>query len=160
MIIIIDLFKKWHVFYKSSDLSAAYIKNWSKHILPFATTFKWIELRDMLVWSSGDAPVQKYAHYLIEQNCLESKDLDQLFTEFSHIKAYLKSRPNIFNEWNENNTPIVDRWQNVFAHLKQQLLPFNVFVKLVEYVLVIPGKSSNIVCSDVTFIFIFCFYSH
>lgn len=119
------------------------MKKWAKHILPLATTFKWIELRDMLFWSSGDAPVEKFAHYLIQQKCLEKEDLDQLFVEFSNVKSYLKNDPNIFNEWNTNNTPIVERWQNVFSNLKQKSLPFNVFAKLVEYVFVIPGKIGN-----------------
>lgn len=111
------------------------------HILPLATTFKWIELREMLLWSSGEAPIQKFAHYLMEQKCLEAKDIDKIFTEFSHVKSYLKSRSGIFDEWNESNTPILERWQNVFSHLKQQSLSFDTFIKMVEYVFVIPGKT-------------------
>lgn len=92
------------------------------------------------MWSSGEAPIQKFANYLVEQNCLEPKEFDQLFTEFSNIKSYLKSRPNIFEEWQQNNTSIIDRWENVFTHLKKQSLPFKVFLKLVEYVFVVPGE--------------------
>lgn len=61
------------------------------------------------MWSTGEAPIQKFAHYLIEQKCLESKELDQLFTEFSNIKSYLKSQPDIFDEWEKYYTPIVNR---------------------------------------------------
>lgn len=93
------------------------------------------------MWSSGDAPIQKFAHYLIEKKFLESTELNQLFTEFSNIKSYLKSQPDIFNEWEKNNTSIVDRWTNIFEHLKKQSLPFKVFFKLVEYVFVVPGKT-------------------
>lgn len=93
------------------------------------------------MWSSGDAPIQKFAHYLIEKKFLESTELNQLFTEFSNIKSYLKSQPDIFNEWEKNNTSIVDRLKNVFEHLKKQSLPFKVFFKLVEYVFVVPGKT-------------------
>lgn len=82
---------------------------------------------------------------MITDKCLDSKELDQLFTEFSHIKGFLKSRPNIFDEWNGSQTPIVDRWQNIFAYMKKQSLPFGVFIKMVEYVLVIPGNTLNTV---------------
>lgn len=97
----------------------------------------------MPLWSTGDGPVQKFANYMITEKCLDSKELDQIFAEFSHIKTYLKSRPNIFDEWNENQISIVDRWQTIFAHMKKQSLPFGVFFKMVEYVMVIPGKTSN-----------------
>lgn len=106
----------------------------------------------MPLWSTGDAPVQNFANYMIAEKCLDSKELDQLFTEFSHIKTYLKSRPNIFDEWNTSQTPIVDRWQNIFAHMKKQSLSFGVFIRMVEYVLVIPGKNLNTLYLNVKFI--------
>lgn len=112
------------------------------HLLPIVPLFKWIELREMPMWSSGEAPIQKFVNYLIERKCLESKEIDQLFTEFSNVKSYLKSQPNIFNEWEQNHTSIIDRWGSIFAHLKKQSLPFKVFFKLVEYVFVIPGKKT------------------
>lgn len=136
------------------DISASYIKNWAQNILPFATTFKWIELREMLLWSTGNSPVHKFAQYMIDQKCLKTTELDQLFTEFSYVKSYLKGNHNIFEEWNKSKTSIVGRWQDVFSNLKQQCLPFDVFFKLVEYVLVIPGKQLIAVCSDETISFI------
>ena len=131
------------IFLKFLDISASYIKELTKRILPLAHTFNWVKLRGMLFWSSGDAPVEKFVKFLIEQRCLDKKEMDQLFAEFKHVNAHLKNDPNIFNEWNENNTPMMDRWLSVFANLKQQSLPFNVFAKLVECVFVISGETQN-----------------
>lgn len=131
------------------DLSQSYLNKWLSNLLPVADTFHWIELRDILLWSTGNAPVKDSANLLLEKGFLQTKDFDQLFAEFTHVKNFLKGNPDILKEWNENNTPIVDRWMRVFSHLKQQSLSFSVIFQLVEYVLVIPGEMILSFCQKI-----------
>ena len=122
------------------DLTLSYLKEWLVHLFPICEKFDWIELRENLAWLTGSSPVKNSADVLLQKGLLETKDFDQLFAEFTHVKNYLQGNANILEEWNGKNVPIVDRWMNVFNHLKRQSLSFGVFFKLVEYVLVVPGK--------------------
>lgn len=102
-------------------------------------TFDWIELRTMPSWSTGSSSIEASSKLLIDRKCLKQEEIDRMFDEFTHIKSYLKGRQNVFDEWNEKNLPFVDRWMEIFAHMKQKSVPFGNFTKLIEYVLVMPG---------------------
>lgn len=115
----------------------------------------------MPVWSTGTSPVKASAALLIESQCLKSEGLDKMFEEFTNVKSYLKNRPNIFDDWNEKNTPFVDRWMEIISHFKQNSLTFNVFIKLIEYVVVLPGNYyllifNSIFISNFILIFVKC----
>lgn len=109
-------------------------------MIPVYESFEWIQLREIPQWSAGRSPVKDSANILLKKGFLAATDFEKLFAEFTNVKNYLKGNPNLLEDWNKVNTPIVDRWLNIFAHLKRQSLVPKVFCKLVEYVFVAPGK--------------------
>lgn len=87
-----------------------------------------------------ESPIQNSVLLLQNRKFLLQGEIDQLFLEFTHVKNYLKHRPNIFAEWNAKIVTIEARWMEIFSFLRQQNLSIGVFSKLIEYVLVMPGK--------------------
>lgn len=123
------------------DMTVSYINEWSVWLEPTISTFKWIEMREMPLWSTGDSPIQKSAQMLVDKKILPQEEFNALFADFGNIKAYSKSLPNIFENWNDHNTRIEDRWVQTFSSLKQSGVSYGTFAKLVEYVLMLPGNS-------------------
>lgn len=113
----------------------------------------------MPVWSTGSSPVKASAELLVERKCLKTEEFNKMFEEFTYVKTYLKNRPNIFEDWNEKNTPFVDRWMEIMTHFKQNSLSFIVFIKLIEYVVVLPGDY-YLQSHNLKFYFYFNFHSY
>lgn len=129
------------------DISLTYLETWSEHLKPFIQSFNWIELRELPLWATGSSPVKTTVEMLITKNVLQKEEHDAIFNEMVHVKTYLKEVPlengkNVFDIWNENQTPLEQRWMQVFTDLKKKSVSFEVFAKLIEYVLMIPGKQT------------------
>lgn len=121
------------------DLTLSYFQEWTIWLNPIEETFKWIELKGILHWTDGDAPIKATVDMLIEKKILKQNEYDGIFNQFCYVKSYLSSQPNIFESWNLSNCSIENRWVHIFSHLKEKSLSFDKISKLVEYCLMIPG---------------------
>lgn len=120
-------------------MTLEYFEKWTVWLEPITKTFKWIELTNMLHWSDGEAPIKATVVLLTSKAVLQQDEFNDIFTDFSHVKSYLCSQPNIIDEWNSARVSIEDRWLRIFSHLNTNSVSFKKFAKLVEYALMIPG---------------------
>lgn len=121
------------------------METWAVHLKPLIETYKWIELREMPVWSTGESSVKDTADMLLNKKILKTEEYKVVFDEMINIKTYLKSMPlengqTIFDNWNEKKTPLEQRWLHIFAELRKKSVSYTVFTKMVVYTLMIPGN--------------------
>lgn len=121
------------------------METWAVYLKPLLATFKWIELYEMPVWSTGESPVKDTVDMLSDKGIIQADEYKVIFDEMINIKTYLKSVPldngqTIFDKWNEKKTPLEERWLHVFAELRKRSVSYKVFAKMVEYSFMIPGN--------------------
>lgn len=133
------------IFFDISGISVTYLETWAVHLKPLVETYKWIELRELPLWATGESPVKNTTDMLIGNNILKKEEYDAVFNELFSVKTYLKGVPlangkSVFDIWNECQTPLEERWLKVFSDLRKSSVSYEVFAKLVEYALMVPGK--------------------
>lgn len=132
-------------FFGILDISVTYLEKYAVHFKPLIETYKWIELREMPLWATGESPVKNTADMLLTKNIIKKEEYDVVFNEMINVKTYLKSVPlveqkSIFDIWNEKCTMVEERWMEVFSALRNKSVSYVVFSKMIEYALMIPGN--------------------
>lgn len=74
----------------------------------------------------------------------------KVFTQYGYIKTYCSSEKlaewRDFKDKNEKpyRVPTVDRWVEIFQHMKSKQAPYLEFSRLVEFILCLPGTSTAV----------------
>lgn len=124
-------------FFGILDISVTYLEKYAVHFKPLIETYKWIELREMPLWATGESPVKNTADMLLTKNIIKKEEYDVVFNEMINVKTYLKSVPlveqkSIFDIWNEKCTMVEERWMEVFSALRNKSVSYVVFSKMIE----------------------------
>lgn len=110
-----------------------YLDEWMKH-LQFLKEFAWISLDKPPVWSEID----KSARTLIEKGIFPAEKHQQLFHNCSILIANINSIKIAENK--EKKLTIGERWVDFFNKCDKEEYNCDALIRLVSYVLSIPGK--------------------
>lgn len=101
--------------------------------------FAWATLRKKPTWKDVEAVMNK----LNEQNlydCVENST--KLHLQFGYIKNYCLSEK--INQWNSDKVSTVNRWVEIFNHLKAENCDYKEIATIAEYILCLPGSAASV----------------
>ena len=117
----------------------SYIQLW-ENSFGGAEIFAWVGLHHELKWDE----VERSAETINEihgSDDRQKNNIDDLFDELSLAKTFFGSKD---EEWSSTTTQIeyVDKWVQLFKHFQEQHVDVPNLVKMIQYVLCLPGTSA------------------
>lgn len=102
----------------------------------------------IFAWCALDQPpqwkfIETTAKYIATNNHfdLESSDTD-LFDQFTYLERYVTEEK--IQSWEENGTATDQRWVEIFQHFVKKKVPYNHMVRIISYILSLPGTSATV----------------
>lgn len=114
-----------------------YLDEWMQH-LRFLKQFEWMSLSKPPVWDEID----KSARYLIEKGIFPAEKLQQLFHNYGILSANINNVK--IAEHNEKKLTVGERWVDFFKKCSEEDYNCDAMIRIVCYVLSIPGKCINL----------------
>lgn len=114
-----------------------YLQKYSHQYNEFKS-FTWIQLKQNLKW----ADVQQTYQQLLVQMPTTATTLkeDSLFDEISYVSNYVNN--DVLKRWEEMKSSTEQRWIEVFKHFKNNGIPFQNCLAVVQYLLCLPGTNA------------------
>lgn len=118
-------------FYKNS---LQYLEKWTSQY-KYAKDFQWACLKTAIKWED----VEK-SFVFVSQKTDQTISENDLFDEVGYINKYIDDIK--LSEWKEQNVSVDLRWVDIFQHFSTRGVPFKNILKLVEYILCLPGTNA------------------
>lgn len=102
----------------------------------------------IFVWSALDQPpeweyVEASAKLIASKNRFDIESCDtELFDQFTHLNKYVTAEK--IQSWEENSIATDQRWVECFKHFAKKNIPYNHLLKIVSYILCLPGTSATV----------------
>lgn len=100
--------------------------------------FAWTALDVVPHWEY----VQASANYMAERKRYDPLYDSDLFDQFSSLKKYVTDAKIQF--WEENSTPVDQRWVEIFGHFSKQKVPFDHLLSIISFIYCLPGTSATV----------------
>lgn len=110
-----------------------YLNKWLEPLQPLKI-WSWACLRKIPDWKD----IEPCMDAMFKEKLIVESDDVKMHTEFCNVKSIIEYN---MLQWENENSATEKRWLDVFASLVEKDISFNVFLKLIEYGMAIPGKS-------------------
>lgn len=99
--------------------------------------FAWISLKKAPTWEQ----VHKSYEYLLKKFPKCTIVENDLFDETHYVVNYISESKLLF--WSKQETPADLKWVEIFIHFDENSIPSNNILKLVQYILCLPGTNAS-----------------
>lgn len=101
--------------------------------------FAWCALDQTPEWEF----IETSAKFMASHNRFDMESCDTaLFDQFTYVKKFVT--PDKIQSWEENNIDTDKRWVEIFQHFAKNNIPYNHMLKVVAYILCLPGTSAPV----------------
>lgn len=127
---LMDIFEQFHI-----DC-ISYVTKWMEPLLPLKI-WSWASLKTVPEWKN----IEPCLDELTKKKFFSGSDDVEVHSEFCNVKLTIG---NLIAKWECEKTTTEDRWLETFESLRGKNVSFKKISKLVEYAMVIPGKTNVI----------------